>query len=90
MSKKRFTRHARVRMGQRGIPDRMVEYALHHGRIQGDRRVLDRKEIQSLLDNLTAERALLIKLMDKGGIAVAANGDDVITAMNIEHGRNHV
>ena len=86
---KKFTRHARNRMGQRGIPDWMVHYAMDHGRVVGDRYVLDRKEIQKLLDNLTAERSLLLKVMDKGGVAVAAANDEIITVFNVLNGSNH-
>ena len=71
------------------IPDRMVNFALEHGRVEGDRRVLDRKEIRLLLEGLEQERALLMKLRDKGVIAVATSADTVITAFNIEKGRNH-
>jgi hypothetical protein len=36
----RFTLHSRQRMAQRGIPHRLVDFTLRHGRVEGDRHVL--------------------------------------------------
>jgi hypothetical protein len=86
----KYTRHARLRMGQRGIPDRMVELALRHGRIEGDRRVLDRREARLVLDSLDAERAALMKVIDKGGLAVVESADTIVTTYNLtERQREH-
>jgi len=79
----RLSRHARIRMGQRGIPGRMIELARKHGRIEGDRWVLDRREARAALDALMAERAELLKVLDKGGVVVVEGGTQVITAFNI-------
>jgi hypothetical protein len=54
------------------------------GRIDGDRWVLDRRAIRETLGELAAERALLMKVMDKGGVAVAEDNDTVITVFNLE------
>lgn len=79
----KYTRHARVRMGQRGIPPRLIEMARKYGRDDGERWILDRKELRRVLGELDAERSLVLKAMDKGGIAVPTNGDVVITAYNL-------
>lgn len=42
----RFTLHSRHRMSRRGIPQRLVAFALQHGRVEGDRHVLDRREAE--------------------------------------------
>lgn len=86
----KYTEHANVRMGQRGIAGRMVDLALTRGRIDGDRRVLDLREVRAQLERLNAERAAFMKVLDKGGLAVTVVGDTVITAFNIEKGRIHV
>jgi hypothetical protein len=39
----RLTLHSLQRMSQRGIPHRLVSFALKHGRVEGDRHVLDRQ-----------------------------------------------
>jgi hypothetical protein len=80
----KYTQHAKVRMAQRGIPHRLVGVARKYGRIDGDRCVLDRRAIRETLSELAAERALLIKVMDKGGVAVAEDNDTVITVFNLE------
>jgi hypothetical protein len=82
----KYTHHAMVRMSQRGIPGRLVAITHKYGRIEGDRRVLDRETIREILSALAAERALLMKVMDKGGLAVAAADDTVITAFNLDQG----
>ncbi len=79
----RFSRHARIRMGQRGIPGRMIELARKHGRIEGDQWVLDIREAKAALDQVMAERAALLKVIDKGGVVVVEEDDTVVTAYNI-------
>ena len=79
----KFSRHARIRMGQRGIPGRMIELARKHGRIEGDQWVLDIREARAALDQVMAERAALLKVIDKGGVVVVEEDDTVVTAYNI-------
>ena len=63
----RFSRHARIRMGQRGIPGRMIELARKHGRIEGDQWVLDIREAKAALDQVMVERAALrLSRLDPG------------------------
>lgn len=79
----KFSTHARIRMGQRGIPDRMIELARKHGRIEGDQWVLDIREAKAALDQVMVERAALLKVIDKGGLVVIEEDDTVVTAYNI-------
>lgn len=44
-----ISHHADQRMNQRGISRRLVEFTLRHGRIEGDRHVLDRKESRRIM-----------------------------------------
>jgi hypothetical protein len=81
-----ITHHAAQRMGQRGIPRRLVDFALRHGRIEGNKRVLDRNESRRLIDDLKEELRLAMRVMDKGGITVVDGGDRLITAYNLRTG----
>jgi hypothetical protein len=78
-----ISHHAGQRMNQRGISRRLVDFALRHGRIEGDKRVLDRNESRRLIEVLTEELRLAKRVMDKGGITVVEGGDTLITAYNL-------
>jgi len=79
----KFTKHARIRMGQRGIPDRIANLVSECGRIEGDMRILDRREARILLDEIDRRRKDLMRVIDKGGVAVVEEGNRVITAFNL-------
>ena len=90
-----ISHHAAQRMNQRGIPRRLVDFALRHGRIEGDKRVLDRNESRRLIEDLEEELRLAKRVMDKGGITVVDQCDTLITAYNLAtraraHGGRHV
>jgi hypothetical protein len=76
------THHIKQRMAQRGISKDMVDLVVNQGRIDGDKYVFDRKEAKKRLQEIDAERRLLTKILDKGGVAVVAEGDALITAYN--------
>ena len=78
----RFTLHSRHRMSQRGIPQRLVSFALQHGRIEGDRHILDRRETIRIVESLQAELRLAMHVLDKGGITVVEDNGGVITTWN--------
>lgn len=79
-----ISRHADQRMNQRGITRRLVEFTLKHGRIEGDRHVLDRKESRRVIEALTEELRLARRIMDKGGVVVVeGESDTVITTYNV-------
>lgn len=81
----RFTLHSRHRMSRRGIPQRLVTFALRHGRIEGDRHVLDRRETRRLIDSLQEDLRLAMHILDKGGITVVEeDGGTIITTWNTE------
>jgi hypothetical protein len=79
-----LTHHAEQRMNQRGIPRRMVDFALRHGRVEGDRHVLDRRETRRLVDDLREQLRVALHVLDKGGITVVEGGGQVITTYNVE------
>lgn len=78
----RLTLHSRHRMSQRGIPQRLVSFALQHGRIEGDRHVLDRREALRVVESLQDELRLAMRVLDKGGITVVQADGGVITTWN--------
>lgn len=83
----KISAHAQMRMGQRGIPAALLGLVRKHGRVDGDRVVLDRREAKALLDQITAERAALLKVIDKGGIAVVEQGETIVTTYNLTERR---
>jgi len=85
-----ISHHAAQRMSQRGIPRRLVEFALQHGRIEGNKHVLDRNESRRLIDALNEELRLAKRVLDKGGVTVVEGQDTVITTYNLHGGPTHV
>ena len=85
----KFTKHARIRMGQRGIPCSMVEFVREYGQVQGDAVVLDRKGAKALLDELDLMRKQAIKVLDKGGVGIVEQGHSVITTYNVTGRRRY-
>jgi hypothetical protein len=79
-----LTRHAEQRMNQRGIPRRLVDFALRYGRIEGDKHVMDRRETRRLVDDLREQLRIALHVLDKGGITVVEGDGTVITMYNVE------
>lgn len=76
------TIHAQQRMNQRGINREMMELVMEHGKIDLDKRVLGRKDAQSLLTQMQEQMKVLKKIIDKGGIVVIAENGNWITTYN--------
>lgn len=76
------TTHMQQRMSQRGINRDMVNTVLSYGKPEQERYVLTRQEILELLASLQHEERVLKKMLDKGGVAVVAVGDTLITTYN--------
>jgi len=77
-----LSHHAGQRMNQRGISRRLVEFTLRHGRVEGDKHVLDRQTSRRLIEELHEELRLAKQVLDKGGVTVVEGEDTVITAYN--------
>ena len=84
-----ITHHAEQRLNQRGIPRRLVDFALRHGRVEGNKRVVDRNETRRIIERLMEELRLAKRVMDKGGIAIVDGGDTLITAYNLRFRGNN-
>jgi hypothetical protein len=78
-----LTLHAGQRMNQRGISRRLVDFTLRHGRLDGNKTVLDRRESLALIDALNEELRLAKQIADKGGVAVVDGRGAVITTYNL-------
>lgn len=78
-----LSQHVGQRMSQRGISRRLVDLALRHGRIEGDKHVLDRNAVRRLIDELNEELRLAKQALDKGGLTVVAADATVVTAYNL-------
>lgn len=85
----RLTLHSRHRMSQRGIPQRLVAFALRHGRIEGDRHVLDRRETRRVVQALREELRIAMQVLDKGGVTVVEDHGAVVTTWNREQVVRH-
>lgn len=80
----RKTKHFQQRMGQRGISQAMIDLVLGYGEEEGGKLVLSRKRSEQLREALRT----LMKIVDKGGLVVVADGDAQITTYNYA-GRSH-
>lgn len=79
------THHCKARQSQRGISLNMVDYVLTHGSLENDKIVLGKKEAKQRLADLEREKRLLLKIADKGGVVVVAEGEALITTYNCTH-----
>jgi hypothetical protein len=77
--KRIMTRHMDARMNQRGIPRALVELVLSYGRWDGDACKLGRKDLSELKDEVEQLRSIVLKALDKGGLAVVESGGALIT-----------
>lgn len=75
-----MTLHLDQRMNQRGITRRLLDLTLAHGTWEGDRCVLGKKAIKTLLEEYEELRRLALRAMDKGGVVVVEAGGREITA----------
>lgn len=78
------TKHIEKRMGQRGISGDMLDLVLNYGEETGDKVVLSRRGAAKLLRDFRT----LMKIVDKGGVAVVVQGDALVTTYNYS-GRGH-
>jgi len=78
------TTHIQQRMSQRGINAKMLSIVLEHGRLEQDKHILGRKDAIRLLGELRAIEAAVKKIIDKGGVVVVSDNDNLITTYNYE------
>ncbi|MCX8125387.1 MAG: hypothetical protein N3F66_14660 [Spirochaetes bacterium] len=77
------TQHFAKQMHNRGITHTMVELVELFGYQVGDRVILDKKQIHQLLHRINVVRDELIKMYQKGGVAVVEKNGSMITAFPI-------
>jgi hypothetical protein len=73
------TRHMLSRMNYRAMTQDLVDLALEYGECQGDKYVLGRRGLQSLLVKLRSLERTVVRALDKGGVIVVEEGGDLIT-----------
>ena len=79
------TRHLGARMSQRGITRDMVDFVLTHGKNAGDKIILSRKDLMRLVGALNgSQRAVALKLLDKGGLVVVEDQGALLTTYNFD------
>jgi hypothetical protein len=71
------------RANERGISRRLVDFTLRHGRVDGNKHILDLSAARRLINELTEELKLARQILDKGGMTVVDGGDVLITAYNV-------
>lgn len=52
--------------------------------MEGDKRIVDRKESQRIIDRLNEELRVAKQILDKGGVTVVDEGDIIVTAYNVD------
>ena len=78
------TNHFKSRMSQRGISKKVIDLVLDFGKDEGDKLFLDRKETQKIIYQIDNLRNILLKVMDKGGVAVVVEDETLITTYNLD------
>lgn len=77
------TTHFDNRVQERGISQELVDLVLKHGTQNGNKIIITKKASQQVLNHLDRLRKSFVRICDKGGIEIAADGDVLITAMNL-------
>ena len=78
------TKHFKSRMSQRGISKKVIDLVLAFGKDEGDKLFLDKKETQRIIYQIDNIRNTLLKVMDKGGVAVVVEDETLITTYNLD------
>jgi hypothetical protein len=73
------TRHMLTRMNHRGFTQDLVDLALGYGECQHDKYVLTRKGLERLLADLRDLERTVLGALDKGGVVVIEEGNQLIT-----------
>lgn len=87
------TQHIQTRMNQRAINSEMIDLAIQFGVMDGDKMILNEKQLKSLISKLDQVRSRAIRALDKGGIVVVSSPEDgsLITTymVNSYRGKGH-
>lgn len=85
-----ITKHALIRMSQRGITKDMIELALNYGRFVKDKIILGRKEIKRVIKTHPNLKSKLLKLFDSKGLVVVFEDNFIVTVYKPKNGFVHV
>ena len=75
-----ITKHADVRMNQRGIRKGQVALVLEHGEPDGDKVILTPKLARQISNALRQDIKMLEAIAKKGGVTAVVEGNTVITS----------
>ena len=78
------TQHCIKQMHNRGITNAMIQMVQLFGYQVGDRVVMDKRQIKELLAEINELRHQLIKMYEKGGVAVVEKNGRLITTFAIQ------
>ena len=78
------TQHCIKQMHNRGITNAMIQMVQLFGYQVGDRVMMDKRQIQELLAEINELRHQLIKMYEKGGVAVVEKNGRLITTFAIQ------
>jgi hypothetical protein len=69
-------------MSQRGMSQSLIDYVLDHGAVDQDKYVVTKRDALRDIDRLKREMRVAMKIADKGGVVVIAEGEALITTYN--------
>jgi hypothetical protein len=81
-----FTKHARVRIRQRGLREGDVEFILNHGTDTGDGAILADKDARRVIAEAKKQIDMAERLRNK---RVVADGDEIITVFHADSHQAH-
>lgn len=77
------TEHMSRRMRERGINPVMIDLVMQFGFSEGDKLILDRKNIDCILVEVRKVAKSLERMRARGGICVVGVGESLITAYDL-------
>ena len=78
------THHIRQRMSQRGVSQSVVDFVLDHGTVDQDKYVVSKRDAIREIERLKRKIHVAMKIADKGGVVVIAEGGALITTYNFK------
>ncbi len=78
------TRHIQKRMSQRSIKEEMLGIVAKYGVKRGDKRVLNRKACEALLNEINNIKKQVAKAKERGGYVLVEENEQWITAYALD------
>jgi hypothetical protein len=71
-------------MSQRGVRQSEIDFVLDHGTVDQDKYVVSKRDALREVERLKREIQVAMKIADKGGVVVVAEGESLITTYNFK------